>query len=73
MAHHVLISEAVLNDQIRIPTYRVDFSTASSLKIRYGVIVPDTFVLLGAHGEKLQSILHPSDTELRQLLVSLSK
>lgn len=66
--HDGILSDAAKTRQLQVLTYRIDFGENSTLRFRYGVIVPDTFVLIDAKGNKLQSILHPSESELRALL-----
>gem|GEM_PF-1443460 len=51
-----------------ISTYRLEFSTSTGARLTYGAIVPDTFILLGPNGERQNSIIHPTEVELRSFL-----
>ncbi len=51
-----------------VSTYRLDFGSETGARFSYGVIVPDTFVLLGSSGERKTSIIHPQEEELKALL-----
>lgn len=52
----------------KLSTFRIDFSSATGARLKYGVLVEDTFVLLGQNGERITSILHPTTQELQSLL-----
>jgi hypothetical protein len=51
-----------------VSTYRVDFSTATGARIRYGVIVEDTFVVLDRSGDRIASYLHPTGDDIAALI-----
>ncbi len=68
--HHGLVTDLFNTAQLKVAVYRVDFATATGTKLAFGVIVPDTFVVLDANSERSGSFLHPTDTELRTLLTS---
>jgi len=51
-----------------VSTYRLDFGSETGARFNYGVIVPDTFVLLGPSGERKTSMIHPQEEELKALL-----
>ena len=70
LSHDALITTLSASAQLKIPTYRVDFSTAMGMKITYGVVVPDTFVFVDANGVRQQSLIHPRDDELKIFLTS---
>jgi hypothetical protein len=52
----------------KVSTFRLEFSSATGARLTYGVLLEDTFVLLGQDGERVASILHPTPQELRSLL-----
>jgi hypothetical protein len=56
-----------------LSTYRLDFATAKGAELQYGVFVSDTFVLVGPTGEKLQTLLHPTSSDLLHLLAPTPK
>ncbi len=72
LSHEEMILSLAIAKKLTTPVFRVDFAN-TSMKLEYGVIVPDTFVLLDAMGERLESIIHPSSVELRTLLTSSSQ
>ena len=51
-----------------VSTYRLDFSTSTGARLKYGVLVEDTFVLLDAQGERVAGFIHPTDEEVRIIL-----
>ncbi len=51
-----------------VTTYRVDFPTATGARLKYGVLVEDTLVLLDAAGEPVASFIHPSRDEIHIIL-----
>ena len=51
-----------------LSTYRLDYGSSTGARFTYGVIVPDTFVLLGPDGVRKTNVIHPSETELQALL-----
>lgn len=51
-----------------VSTYRVDFPTSTGARLRYGVIVEDTFVLLDATGERVNAFVHPTADDLKILV-----
>ncbi len=51
-----------------IPTYRVDIETNPELKRRYMVLSEDTVVLVDSDGNKVASMIHPSEADLKDLL-----
>ena len=51
-----------------IPTYRVAFSTSTGARLTYGVLIPNTFVLIDGGGQRTAAVIHPSEEELRILL-----
>jgi hypothetical protein len=68
--HHTFITDLYHSGLLSVPVYRVDFETATGTKLAFGVVVSDTFVLLDETGQRTESVIHPSDTELRSLLTS---
>lgn len=56
----------------KISTYRVDIDTVTGAKIRFGVFVPDTFVLIDAGGSRVGALVHPTQAELRTLVTTAS-
>ncbi len=69
LEHEDVLHSFAASGKLRIRTYRIDFNN-TSMKLQYGVVVPDTFILLDATGQRIQSIIHPSEAELRLLLTS---
>ncbi len=69
LAHEEIILAYAVKKELRLPVFRVDFLN-KQMKLAYGVIVPDTFIIVDAMGQRLRSIIHPSTTELRTLLIS---
>lgn len=69
LSHEEMILSLAISKKLKTPVFRVDFEN-TSMKLEYGVIVPDTFVLLDAMGERQESIIHPGTAELRALLTS---
>ncbi len=69
LAHEEIILAYAVKKELRLPVFRVDFLN-KQMKLTYGVIVPDTFIVLDAVGQRVQSIIHPSTAELRALLTS---
>ncbi len=67
-AHDLLIRSLVADGQLAHPVYRIDFATATGAKIEYGVVVPDTFVVIDAAGMRSKPLIHPTDEELRAVL-----
>ncbi len=51
-----------------LSTYRIDSDTSTGARLTYGIIVPDTFVLLGADGARQTNLIHPDETELKSFL-----
>lgn len=51
-----------------VTTYRLDFPSSTGARLKYGVLVEDTFVLLDAQGERVASFIHPTDEEIRIIL-----
>lgn len=68
VAHETVLRDLDVTRALQIRTYRVDTDLYPGLKIRYGVVVPDTFVLLDASAERVQSWIHPNERDLRSLL-----
>lgn len=52
-----------------ISTYRLDAGTASGMKLKFTVLLADTFVVVNGSGAKVSSILHPNANELTKLVV----
>lgn len=51
-----------------VSTYRVDYPTSTGARLKYGVLIEDTFVLLDAQGQRVASFIHPTDEEIRIIL-----
>ncbi len=51
-----------------VSTYRVDYPTSTGARLKYGVLIEDTFVLLDAQGQRVASFIHPTDDEIRIIL-----
>lgn len=51
-----------------VTTYRLDYPTSTGARIKYGVVVEDTFVLLDAQGQRVTSLIHPTVEEIRIIL-----
>jgi len=64
-----LLRQWAASGSLKLPVYKVDFETAAGLKITYTVILRDTFVLVGRNGGKLKSVIHPSEDELKNLVL----
>lgn len=73
LAHETVLRDLDVTRQLQIVTYRVDVDAYPGLKLRYGVIVPDTFVLLDASAERVQSWIHPNENDLRALLSAAAR
>ena len=65
-----ILRQAYASGSAKISTYRLDSGTASGMKLAYGVLLPDTFVVVSATGAKITSILHPNVGELRSLITN---
>ena len=57
------------SDAALLSTYRIT-DAADDLKLRYGVFVSDTFVLLDIKGEPKGALVHPTEKELQLLLTT---
>ena len=68
--YDAFIRTLVASGSLRMPTYRIDFPTSTGARFTFGVVVPDTFVLVGADHQRISSLIHPTLEELRQLLTS---
>lgn len=64
----LLLRNLYASGTVKISTFRLDFGTETGAKFAYGVIVPDTFVLLGPIGEWKKSLIHPQEGELKAFL-----
>ncbi len=53
---------------VLLPVYQVDYDTSEELKIEYVVLTQDTLVRVSAKGERMESIVHPTEEELRAFL-----
>lgn len=51
-----------------VTTYRVDYPTATGARLKYGVLIEDSFVLLDTAGERVATFIHPSPEEIRIIL-----
>jgi hypothetical protein len=51
-----------------ISTMRVEYGTATGERFRFGVVVPDSLVVLRSDGERLENLIHPSSEDIRALL-----
>jgi hypothetical protein len=51
-----------------VSTYRLNYPTATGARLKYGVIVEDTFVLLDASGQRVANFIHPTEDEIRIIL-----
>ncbi len=67
--HDTYIREVVASGSLRIPTYRIEYGSSTGTRLKFGVIVPDTFVLLDGSGNRVSSVIHPTEKELRSLLI----
>ena len=70
IAHDAFISTLSVAGLLKVPVYRIDFATASGRRVALGVVVSDTFVLLDAKGQRVSSLIHPRNDELKVLLTS---
>lgn len=62
------ISSLYASGGVKVPTFRVDYDASSALRLQYSVVTQDTFVVVDGNGNRVQSIVHPDDAELRSLL-----
>lgn len=69
-AHHALLTALSASGKLTVPTYRIDFDSATGSRLGYGVFASDTFVTLGGSGQRLSIAIHPTDDEVRSLLTS---
>lgn len=51
-----------------VTTYRLHYPTATGARLKYGVLVEDTFVLLDAQGQRVSNFIHPTPDEIRIIL-----
>lgn len=51
-----------------ISVYKVDYDTASDLKVRFGVVQQSTFVRLDGDGNIVRTVSFPSPDILKNLL-----
>ncbi len=51
-------------------TYRIDLDASTGAALRFGVFVPNTFVLLDQKGDRVGSLVHPTTTELLTFIQS---
>ncbi len=63
-----LLQSLYESGSVSVSTYRVDFGSATGARLKYGVIVEDTFILLDASGERVGAYTHPSPDEVRILV-----
>lgn len=70
--HDALIRTLSLSGSLKLPVYRIEFATSTGARITYGVIVPDTFVVLDAKKARTSSLIHPADAELSAVLLQQS-
>ncbi len=42
-----------------VSTYRLDFQTSTGARLKYGVLVEDTFVLVDSTGARVANFVHP--------------
>ena len=62
------LTSLYFNGTAMMPTYRVDFDTATALGEKYGALESNTFVLLDESGSILKSAVSPSADVLKGLL-----
>ncbi len=68
VANDHLLQSLYESGAVSVSTYRVDFGSATGARLKYGVIVEDTFILLDASGERVGAYTHPSPDEVRILV-----
>lgn len=68
VANDHLLQSLYESGSVSVSTYRVDFGSATGARLKYGVIVEDTFILLDASGERVGAYTHPSPDEVRILV-----
>lgn len=52
----------------KVSAYRLEFGSSTGARLTHGVLVPNTFVLLDASGQRVTAVIHPSQEELSILL-----
>lgn len=53
---------------VSVNTYRVDFPSSTGARLKYGVIVENTFVLLDASGQRVAAFIHPTEDDIAVLV-----
>lgn len=66
--HDHLLESLYESGSVSVSTYRVDFGSATGARLKYGVIVEDTFILLDASGERVGAFTHPSTADIHVLV-----
>ena len=72
LSHDTLIRSLAASGMLKVPTYRVDFGSATGARFTFAVIAPDTFVTLDATGQRVLSLIHPDTDQLTTLLTTPS-
>lgn len=67
-AHDKILQALYESGSVSVTTYRVDYGSSTGARLRYGVVVEDTFVLLGPSGERVASLVHPSEEDISILV-----
>jgi len=68
VSHDQLLQRLYASGSVSVPTYRVDFGSATGARLRYGVVIEDTFILLDASGERVGAYTHPSPEDIAILV-----
>ncbi len=68
LQHDMQIQSLAAAHTLRLSVYLVDFDTGTGARLAFGVVVPDTFVLLDAQGQRTSLLIHPTPHELHALL-----
>lgn len=68
VSHDQLLQSLYSSGSVAVPTYRIDFGSATGARLRYGVVIEDTFILLDASGERIGAYTHPSPEDIAILV-----
>jgi hypothetical protein len=66
--HDTLLQSLYASGSGVVSTYRIDFASATGARLRYGVVVSDTFVLLNASGVPIGRFINPTEEKIVALI-----
>lgn len=67
-ASEAFLHKAYESGAAKVSAYRLEFGSSTGARLTHGVLVPNTFVLLDASGQRVTAVIHPSQEELSILL-----